>query len=79
MLSYIIQLRVPVAARPRPQAIGKIARALILSLSICYHARLQHRRAYEEGVSQQFVNPLSLPGGDERFRDEIRWLVQHNL
>ena len=61
--------------RPLPQAIGKITRALILSLSVCYHARLQDRDDYEEGVAGQFANPLSLPGRDERFRDEIRWLV----
>ena len=61
--------------RPQPQAIGKITRALILSLSVCYHARLQDRDAYEDGVSEQFANPLSLPGGDDQFRDEIRWSV----
>jgi hypothetical protein len=62
--------------RPLPQAIGKITRALILSLSVCYHARLQDRDTYEGGVSEQFkLNPLSLPGGVGRFRDEIRWLV----
>ena len=56
---------------------GKIARALVLSVSVCYHARLQKDRDdYETGVSQQFVNPLSLPGGAERFRNEIRWLVK---
>ena len=61
--------------RALPQGIGKITRALILSLSVCYHARLQNRTEYEEGVSQQFANPLSLPGGDDRFRNEIKWLV----
>ena len=60
---------------PQPQATKRITRALILSLSVCYHARLQDRARYEEGVSRQFVNPLSLPGGDKQFRDEIRWLV----
>ena len=61
--------------RPKSQDIGNITRAVILSLSVCYHARLRKRDAYEVGVSKQFVNPLSLPGGDNRFRDEIRWLV----
>lgn len=60
---------------PRPQSTRRITRALILSLSVCYHARLQDRTGYEKGVSKQFVNPLSLPGGDKQFRDEIRWLV----
>ena len=58
-----------------PQTIGKITRALILSLSVCYHARLQIRTNYEEGVSEQFLDPLFLPGGDDQFRNEIRWLV----
>ena len=61
---------------PQPRTIGKITRALILSLSVCYHARLQDRTDYEEKVSKQFVNPLSLPGGGDRFRNEIRWLAQ---
>ena len=60
---------------PQPQATKRITRALILSLSVCYHARLQDRTGYEEGVARQFKNPLSLPGGDKQFRDEIRWLV----
>ena len=60
---------------PQPQAAKRITRALILSLSVCYHARLQDRTGYEEGVARQFKNPLSLPGGDKQFRDEIRWLV----
>lgn len=60
---------------PQPQATKRITRALILSLSVCYHARLQDRTGYEEEVAKQFENPLSLPGGDKQFRDEIRWLV----
>jgi hypothetical protein len=60
---------------PQPQATKRITRALILSLSVCYHARLQDRTGYEKGVSRQFVNPLSLHGGDKQFRDEIRWSV----
>jgi hypothetical protein len=59
----------------QPQATRRITRALILSLSVCYHARLQDRTGYEKGVSRQFMNPLSLPGGVKQFRDEIRWSV----
>ena len=48
-------------------------RAVILAVSVCYHARLQDRRDFEEGISGQFVSPLALPNGVEHFRDEIRW------
>ena len=48
-------------------------RALILAVSVCYHARLQDRRDYEEGLTEQFVAPLTLPNGVDHFRDEIRW------
>ena len=46
-------------------------RALILSLSVCYHARLQDRREYEENVVEQFKQPLTC----DQFHDEIRWYV----
>ena len=75
LLCVHMQYRYHEVIRPQSQAIGKITRALILSLSVCYHARLQDRDAYEDGVSMQFANPLSLPGRDDQFRNEIRWLV----
>jgi hypothetical protein len=55
--------------------INDITRALVLSLSVCYHARLQKRDEYEEMIAQEFKGTLYLPGGSEQFRDEIRWLV----
>ena len=48
-------------------------RALILAVSVCYHARLQDRRDYEEGLTEHFVAPLTLPNGVDHFKDEIRW------
>ncbi len=54
---------------------GPIARALVLSLSVCYHARLQDRKEYEDGVINSFTDPISLPNGAEQFRDEIRWYI----
>ncbi len=57
------------------QSPGRIARALVLSLSVCYHARLQDRREYEYGVINSFTGPISLPNGAEQFRDEIRWYI----
>ena len=52
-----------------------ITRSLLLAISVCYHARLQDREDYEEGVSAQFVAPLGLPGGATQFRKEIQWYL----
>ena len=54
---------------------GPIARALVLALSVCYHARLQNRAEYEDGVATHFRGPIQLQGGAQQFRDEIRWCV----
>ena len=61
--------------RQEKQATDAITRALILSLSVCYHARLQDREEYEEAVVNQFRAPLALPLGREQFCDEMRWYV----
>ena len=55
--------------------INDITRALVLSLSVCYHARLQNRDEYEEMIAQEFTGTLCLPRGSEQFRNEIRWWV----
>ena len=47
---------------------NEVARSLILSVNVCYHARLQKREDYEDGVVQR----LKL-NGREQFLDEIRW------
>ena len=47
--------------------------ALILAVSVCYHARLQERKEYEDRVSAKFVAPLALSGGAAQFRNEIIW------
>ena len=60
---------------PENQHPSNITSALILAVSVCYHARLQDRKEYEERVSQKFVVPLALPGGAAQFRNEITWLV----
>ena len=52
---------------------GPIARALVLSLSLCYHARLEKRTDYETGVVNHFTGAIALPGGAQQFRNEIRW------
>ena len=50
-----------------------VTRALILAISITYHAKLQKRIDYEEEISAMFKDPLVLPRGAEQFRDEIKW------
>lgn len=55
----------------KPGRITDVTRAIILAVSVCYHARLQERRDYETGVSRE----LNIPGGVNRFRKEIQWLV----
>ena len=67
---YYISLSQPFQGAPR--VLGKVARSLVLAISVCYHARLQDREEYEEGVAKQFT-PSLLPGGVDQFRDEIRW------
>ena len=49
-----------------------------MSLSICYHARLQDRAEFENGVVQQFKPPLALPGGVQQFRNEIKWCIVYS-
>ena len=56
------------------KAPDRITRALILSLSVCYHARLQDREPYEDEVVRKFTGHiLQLQGGARKFRNEIRW------
>ena len=62
--------RNPETQKPSP---NPITRSLLLAISVCYHARLQDRVGYEEGVTAQFVAPLGLPGGAAQFRNEIQW------
>ncbi len=51
--------------------VDDITRSLLLAVCVCYHARLQDREAFEDGVSNQ----LAIAGGADRFRSEIAWLV----
>ena len=48
-----------------------VTRALVLSLGVCYHARLQEREPYRRAVARSFANPCQLPGGHERILQEI--------
>ena len=50
-----------------------ITRSLLLAISVCYLARLQDRKDYEEGVAAEFMALLWLPGGAAQFRNEVQW------
>ena len=53
-----------------------LTRSLILSISVCYHARLNDREEFEEEIAHEFTAPLTLSGGADQFRNEIRWYVR---
>ena len=70
--AHTIPLSHPQELPPQAPFPDPITRSLLLAISVCYHARLQDREDYEEGVSAQFVAPLGLPGGAAQFRREIQ-------
>ncbi|PFX29705.1 E3 ubiquitin-protein ligase RNF213 [Stylophora pistillata] len=53
------------------QPLDDVTRAVVLSLGVCYHARLQDREPYRRAVAESFANPCQLPGGHERILKEI--------
>ena len=44
---------------------------MVLAISVCYHARLQDREEYEEGVTEQIY--AGTPDLVNLIRDELRW------
>ena len=42
-----------------------------MAVAVCYHARLQERNEFETSIVQHFLPPFAIPGGQERFSDEI--------
>ena len=63
---------IPVAVPP-PTAAMDLARSLILTVSVCYHARLSDRREFEDQIVLEFTPPVALSRGAVQFRDEIKW------
>ncbi len=57
------------------EAPNHITRALILSISVCYRARLHNREDFDDHVSLCFVSPLSKIDGANQFYSEIKWYV----
>ncbi|KAJ7339384.1 hypothetical protein OS493_005779 [Desmophyllum pertusum] len=54
------------------EPITPIARALVLAIGVCYHAKLQERREeYRTVVAQSFKAPCLLPGGQKQILREI--------
>ena len=56
-----------------PSDLNVTTRSLILAVSVCYHARLQDRAEYEQGVAAQFTGPIALSKGAAQFCEEIKW------
>ena len=56
-----------------PSDLSNATRSLILAVSVCYHARLQDRAEYEQGVAAQFTGPITLSRGAAQFCKEIKW------
>lgn len=54
--------------------VDTITRSLILAVSVCYHAKLQDRTDFEDGIVQNFITPLKLTD-KKQFCNEIRWYM----
>ena len=48
-----------------------------MAIAVCYHARLQERMEFEEIIVQKFKRPYDVPGGRQRFVEEIFMYVYH--
>lgn len=57
------------------QALSRITRALVLSLGVCYQARLRNREEFRAFVAGEFTGPCALSGGAQQIGDEIDRLV----
>ncbi|XP_068694638.1 E3 ubiquitin-protein ligase rnf213-alpha-like [Montipora foliosa] len=53
------------------QPIDDVTRALVLSVGVCYHARLQNREPFRRAIAPSFSHPCLLPGGHRRIQHEI--------
>ncbi|XP_068694646.1 E3 ubiquitin-protein ligase rnf213-alpha-like isoform X2 [Montipora foliosa] len=53
------------------QPIDDVTRALVLSLGVCYQARLQDREPFRRAIAPSFSHPCLLPGGHRRIQHEI--------
>ena len=57
------------------QPLTGVTRALVLSLGVCYQARLRDRDAFRRHVAQAFTGPCPLSDGAQQIKDEIDRLV----
>ena len=53
------------------QPLTRVTRALVLSMGVCYQARLRDRNAFRERVAAEFRDPLPLSYGGRQIDDEI--------
>ena len=60
------------------QPIKTITRALICAVSACYHVRLSSAKKRDDfltDIVEHFSPPYGIPGGKNRFSDEIQRFV----
>ena len=57
----------------------KQRRSLILSLAVCYIARLEVREDYYEMIVTLFDGEFQLPGGVDQFQNEVKRYVPHGV
>lgn len=50
---------------------GKLTKALLLALSVCYHSSLNSRGEYRQYITKYFVHPFELSKGPEEMEQEI--------
>ena len=55
------------------QPLDDVTKALVYTVAVCYHARLNDRTKFEDNVVMQFVDPYKLPKKTpaKHFRKEI--------
>ena len=55
------------------QPLDDVTKALVYTVAVCYHARLNDRAKFEDSVVMQFVDPYNLPkeNAAQHFRKEI--------
>lgn len=56
-----------------PRVLDPITRSLVLSLGVCYQARLQQREAFQHYIVRHFCTPCSLFGGAQQMKNEIAY------
>ena len=66
--------------QPKDIKTDEITTSLVLSISVCYHARLENRKPFEKFIVKMFHDSTSFSNlSDMEFKSIIRKLVKHYL